>query len=176
MTPLIFALIWPAPWGRDRGPLLLIAALGFVVIAGWFTENRMLWPALVAELLVGIAAWRASPREGAVPSASLRRVTLIVGLVLVAAFAASVIERSDKALRLSSPAAVQVERDLRPASGVSPRNDFASAMVRPRVRREVLAEYFVPVTPRAMNHPDAQRTQRLMTWHSSGRIGILVSS
>jgi O-antigen ligase len=157
VTPLLFALVWPRPWGRERGAPALLMALALVVAAGWFTGNRMFWPALAAELLAGIAAWRASGRGVAVPSRSLARVTLAAGIILVVAFASSVWERSDRALRLAPPASAQLERDLRPRIWAVAIEHFREApWLGHGFGREILAPAFIPITPRAMNHPEVR--------------------
>jgi O-antigen ligase len=159
VAPLLFALAWPRPWGREMGAVALTAAVAFIVAVGWFTENRMLWPALAAQLLAGIAAWRASVRANAAPARSLRRVTLAAGIILVVAFASSVIERSDK-FRIASPAAPQFESDLRPriwARGVA---HFREApWLGHGFGREILASSFKVITPR--DHPEIRHAHNV---------------
>lgn len=160
VTPLLFAMVWHKPWGRDQAPLALIVALALLVAAGWFTANRMIWAALGAELLTGIAAWRASARLGAVPERSLPRVTLAVGILFVVAFATSVIERNDKAFRIASPAASQVERDLRPRIWAVAAERFREApLLGHGFGREILASSFIPITPR--QHPEIRHAHNV---------------
>ena len=159
-TPLLFALAWPRPWGREHGAIALVAALAFVVAVGWFTENRMLWPALAAQLLAGIAAWRASAHGDDASTRSLGRVTLAAGLILVAAFAASVIERSGK--RLATPANAQVESDLRPRIWSAAAARFRDApLLGHGFGREILAPAFAKIAPRGIAHPDVRHAHNL---------------
>jgi O-antigen ligase len=164
VTPLLFALTWPKPWGREQGSPALIAALALVVAAGWLTANRMIWPALAAELLAGIAAWRVSARAGDVPSRSLARATLAAGIIIVVAFAASVIERSDRdrAVRVSSSTATQLEPDLRPRIWAVAAERFREApLLGHGFGREILAASFIPITPRNMNHPEVRHAHNV---------------
>jgi O-antigen ligase len=161
-APLLFALVWPRPWGWEQGPVSLVAALAFVVAVGWFTENRMLWPAFAAQLLAGIAAWRVGAHGNAGPSPSLRRVTLAAGIILVAAFASSVIERSDKAESLASSAAPRVEGDLRPRIWARAAERFRDApWLGHGFGREILAPSFVPITPRNTDHPEIRHAHNV---------------
>jgi O-antigen ligase len=162
VAPLLFALAWPRPWGRERGPLALVAALALVVAAGWTTENRMIWPALAAQLLAGIAAWRASARDGAIPSRALARVTLAAGIILVVAFATSVIERSDRFIRIAGASSTQLDRDLRPRIWAVAAERFREApWLGHGFGREVLAASFIPITPRATQHPEVRHAHNV---------------
>jgi O-antigen ligase len=162
ITPLLFALAWPKPWGREQGSLALIGTLALLVAAGWLTSNRMIWPALAAELLAGIAAWRVGARAGAVRSRSLVRVTLAAGVILVLAFATTVIERSDRAFRLATPAAPQLDSDLRPRIWAVAAERFREApWLGHGFGREILAASFIPIPPRGMNHPEVRHAHNV---------------
>jgi O-antigen ligase len=161
ITPLLFALAWPKPWGREQGSLALIVALALLVAAGWLTANRIIWPALAAELLAGIAAWRVGARAGTVPSRSLARVTLAAGLIIVLAFATSVIERSDRALRLATTPA-QIDSDLRPRIWAVAAERFREApWLGHGFGREILAASFIPLTPRNTQHPEIRHAHNV---------------
>jgi O-antigen ligase len=162
IAPLLFAIVWPPPWGRGQRPLILAVALALLMTAGWLTGNRMLWPALAAELLVGIAAWRVSSHEEAAASPALSRVMMVAGIVLVVAFAASVMERSGRDSRLASPASTQLERDLRPRIwGVASAHFGEAPWLGHGFGREILAESFIPITPRNMNHPEMRHAHNV---------------
>lgn len=159
VAPLLFAIAWPRPWGRDHGAATLVAALALLVAAGRYTENRMIWPAFAAQLLVGIAAWRACARD-IVASRTIGRVTLAAGIIVVAAFATTVIERGDKTLRLAKPAVVQLERDLRPRIwGIAGQHVGEAPLAGHGFGREILADVFLPVTP--PQHPDVRHAHNL---------------
>jgi O-antigen ligase len=156
IAPLLFALAWPRPWGREHGATPLVVALAFVVAAAWLTENRMVWPALGAQLAAGIAAWRASAHGDPAATGSLARVTLAAGIIVVAGFATTVIERNGKGLRLANPFAEQLERDLRPRIWGTAAERFREApLLGHGFGREILADAFLPLT-RGVTHPEVR--------------------
>jgi O-antigen ligase len=157
VAPLLFAIVWHKPWGREQAALVLVVAMAFLVGAGWLTGNRMIWAALGAQLLVGIAAWRASARLGAVPERSLPRVTLAVGIIFVVAFATSVFQRNEKVFGGAGGASPQVERDLRPRIWAVAAERFRDApLLGHGFGREILAPSFIPVTPPGTQHPEVR--------------------
>ena len=162
MTPLLFAMVWPRPWGREHGALALVVALAFVVVAAWLTENRIVWAALGAQLVAGIAAWRVSAHGDPAATRSIVRVTLAAGLILVAAFATTVVERSGQGVRLASPIAAQLERDLRPRIWGTAAELFGKApLLGHGFGREILSDAFRPLTPRTVSHPEIRHAHNV---------------
>jgi O-antigen ligase len=89
-------------------------------------------------------------------------VTLAAGIILVAAFASSVIERSDKAESLASSAAPRVEGDLRPRIWARAAERFRDApWLGHGFGREILAPSFVPITPRNTDHPEIRHAHNV---------------
>jgi O-antigen ligase len=153
VAPLLFALAWPPPWGRGRSGLILAAALVLLLVSAWHTENRMVWPAIAAELLVGIAAWRATPPREALRTRSLARLTLVAGIAVTIAFAASIIERHDKLSQ--APGQANAESDLRPRLWSVAWDKLGEApWLGHGFGREILASAFIPSTPRGYEHPE----------------------
>jgi O-antigen ligase len=92
---------------------------------------------------------------GSVPVKSLRRVALATGLILLLAFATTVIERSGKAYLIASPAAPQGEHDLRPRIwGVAAQLFREAPWLGHGFGREILAETFKPIMPPGTHHPE----------------------
>jgi O-antigen ligase len=162
IAPLLFALVWPRPWGREHGAAALVVALAAIVALAWQTGNRMVWPALAAELLVGIAAWRSAARDASAASRTLVRMTLFAGVALTVAFAASVVERHERIASLKPREAASLATDLRPRI-------WAVAMERLREApwlghgfgREIRADAFIPVTPRSVPHPEIRHAHNV---------------
>jgi O-antigen ligase len=123
--------------------------------AAWYTGNRIVWIAFVAQLLVGIATWRrlpATPRERA---AMLRRLAVIAAVAFAVAFAASVAERYQRNLLHDTGVPAGLEHDLRPKIWEAAWGKFREApWLGHGFGREVLAPTFTPLTPRGVPHPE----------------------
>jgi O-antigen ligase len=162
IAPLLFTLVWPRPWGREHGAAALVLALATLVALAWHTGNRMVWPALAAQLLVGIAAWRSAARDACAPSRTLARMTLFAGVALTVAFAASVVERHERIASLQPREAASLATDLRPRI-------WAAAMERLRAApwlghgfgREIQAQAFIPTAPRGVAHPEIRHAHNV---------------
>jgi O-antigen ligase len=154
LLPLIFALDWPPPWGRDHRPRALLMALCVLLVAAWYTGNRIIWLAFAAQLSVGILTWKrlpATPREHA---AALRRLAIVVGIAFAVAFAASVAERFERNLLHDTGVPPGLGQDLRLKIWAVAGERFLEApWLGHGLGREVLASSFEPLTPRGVNHP-----------------------
>ena len=154
LLPLLFALDWPPPWGRDHRPRALLVALCLLLVAAWYTGNRIVWLAFAAQLSVGILTWKrlpATPREHA---AALRRLALVVAIAFTVAFAASVAERFERNLLHDTGVAPGLDHDLRlKIWAVAGKRFLEAPWLGHGFGREVLAPSFEPLTPPAVNHP-----------------------
>jgi O-antigen ligase len=154
LLPLIFALDWPPPWGRAHRPRALLAALCVLLVAAWYTGNRIVWLAFAAQLCVGIATWKrlpATPREHA---AALRRLAVVVAIAFAVAFAASFAERFERNLLHDTGVPPGLEHDLRLKIWAVAGERFLEApWLGHGFGREVLASSFEPLTPPRVNHP-----------------------
>jgi len=155
LLPLLFALDWPPPWGLDHRPRMLSLALCVLLVAAWYSGNRIVWLAFAAQLGVGLVTWKrlpATPREHA---AALRRLAVIAAVAIGVAFAASLAERFERNLLHDTGVPAGLEHDLRPKIWAVAWNRFLEApWLGHGFGREILATSFEPLTPPGVNHPE----------------------
>ena len=149
IAPLLLVLAWPPPWGRGGGTLILSLALCVLLIAAWDTENRIVWAALGAELtLCSIAnfsppvearrARNCAPRRHRRGPGGDRLRDLLVG-------ATSATFRRSR--HHHEPGAA------RPVLWARMDEIQGRAVARAQFGREILAEEFLPYTPKTPGHP-----------------------
>jgi O-antigen ligase len=143
----------------------------------------MVWPALAAELVAGIVAWRGATGRVAAPSRALGAITLLAGLVVALLFAASIVERQEKFSRerhhpgmgsaeQPGPGAT-IASDLRPRIWALAAERFRDApLLGHGFGREILAGDFVPLTPRNVNHPEVRHAHNAFV-DSALELGVL---
>ncbi len=154
LLPLLFALDWPPPWGRDHRPRLLLLALCVLLAAAWYTGNRMVWVAFAAQLAVGAATWKRLPEPPAARARALRRLGVVAAIAVAVAFAASVAERNERNLLHDTGVPPGLEHDLRPRIWAIAWDKYLEApWLGHGFGREVLAPAFLPLTPKGVNHP-----------------------
>jgi O-antigen ligase len=125
-----------------------VAALAVLLYAAWETDNRIVWIALGAQLVI---AAMLHAGEGA---RTLRRIALVAAVVAILGFAASVAERSAILFAGAGSTTESLERDVRPRIwGVAWHKFKEAPWVGHGFGREILAEDFLPQTPTINNHP-----------------------
>jgi O-antigen ligase len=154
LLPLLFALEWPPPWGREHRPRALLAALFVLLVAAWYTGNRIVWLAFAAQLSVGILTWKRLPAASRRHAAALRGLVIVVGIAFAVAFAASVAERFERNLLHDTGVPPGLDHDLRlKIWAVAGARFLEAPWVGHGFGREVLASSFEPLTPQAVSHP-----------------------
>jgi O-antigen ligase len=154
LLPLLFALDWPPPWGRDHRPRVLVLGLCVFLAAAWYTGNRIVWLAFATQLAVGIATWRKLPEDAAQRAVTLRRLGALAIVAIAVAFAASVAERNQRNLLHDTGVPPGLSHDLRPRIWRAAWGEFVQApWLGHGFGREVLAPVFIPLTPKEANHP-----------------------
>jgi O-antigen ligase len=153
--PLLFALDWPAPWGRGHHPRALLVALALALAAAWYSGNRIVWLAFVAQLAVGIATWRTLPGTAREKSAMLRRLAVVAAVAFAVAFAAAIAERYERDVLHDTGVPPGLEHDLRPQLWSVAWEKFREApWLGHGFGREILAPAFEPLTPKRPNFPE----------------------
>jgi O-antigen ligase len=154
IAPVLLVLVWPPPWGEERGAPIQAAALALLLIAAWDTENRIVWAALGVQLAIAFALGRALPSMDAAHRRNLARLTLVAGAAVTIAFGASIVERNEKLFSASSPVTTSLQRDVRPMIWAVAWEEYKRApWIGHGFGREILAEKFIPHTPTTPNHP-----------------------
>jgi O-antigen ligase len=154
LLPLLFALDWTRPWGRERRPRLLVFALLLLFAAAWYTGNRIMWLAFAAQLAVGMATWRKLGTTQADRASVLRRLAAVTGIAIAVAFAASMAERYERDINFVTGVDGGLENDLRPLIWKRAWETIGEApWLGHGFGREIAAPAFIPLTPPQANHP-----------------------
>ena len=154
VAPLLLAIAWPRPWGLERGTPVKAAALLMLLLAAADTDNRIIWAAFAAQLAVMVVVSRSMPAVGPERIAMLRRLTIFAAIAVLLGFAASVLERNDRFFRHDPSVTASIDRDLRPRLWAVARSEFMrSPWLGHGFGREILAEKFLVVTPKTLQHP-----------------------
>jgi O-antigen ligase len=175
MAPLLLVFGWPRPWGEDRPPWVQAVALAVLLFAAWETENRMMWVAFGAQLVVAMALWRATPAMEPTRARDLRRLAIAAVLVVCAAFAAALVERNARFFGSQAPVTTSFERDLRPRIWAKGIEQWRLApWLGQGFGREIAAPAFVPLTPRVADHPELRHAHNTFidTAVSLGVVGL----
>ena len=147
VMPLLFAASWPAPWGAARGPLFQALAFALLLAAAWQTGNRMMWIAFGVQLAIALALSRAIG-EGTTRSRDVRRLSVAAAVVVLLAFAGSLIEHNERFFGSHAPFATAFERDLRPRIWSTGLAQIAQApWLGHGYGREIVSSAFAPLTP-----------------------------
>jgi O-antigen ligase len=160
VAPLLVALVAPPPWGIKRDAWLLGAALAALLLAAWMSRdawsapNRIVWPSLA--MVFGVAAL-AARRAGGFELRSLPglgRVLVATGVLLAAAFVASIAVKTEKLYPPDYGFATSVERDLRPRLWSAGWEEWKAApWLGHGFGREIRARAFLSYTPAGSQHP-----------------------
>lgn len=162
IAPLLLALVWPPPWGEERSAPIQAAALALLLIAAWDTDNRMVWAALGVQLAIAFALGRTLPSMDAAHRRNLARLTLFAGAAVTIAFGASIVERNEKLFSAASPMTTSLQRDVRPKIWAVAWEEYKRApWIGHGFGREILAEKFIPHTPRTANHPQLRHAHNM---------------
>jgi O-antigen ligase len=154
VMPLLFALDWPRPWGRGHHPRALLVGLALVLAAAWYTGNRIVWLAFVAQLVVGMATWRKLPGTARERSATLRRLAAVAAIAFAVAFAAAIAERYERDVLHDTGVPPGLEHDLRPRIWATAWDKLLEApWLGHGFGREILGAAFEPLTPQRPNFP-----------------------
>ena len=152
MAPLVLALGWRAPWGRAASPALQAAGLALLLAAAWETDNRIVWVALAVQLALAFAlrnTLAADARAG-----TLRALAGAATVVAILAFGAAIVERNALHFAGAGTVTASLERDVRPRIWAVAWTKFRDAPVLGHgFGREILAQDFIPHTPKILNHP-----------------------
>ena len=159
VMPLLFAASWPVPWGAARGPLFQALAFALLLAASWQTGNRMMWIAFGVQLAIALALSRAIG-EGSARSRDVRRLSLAAAVVVVLAFAGSLIEHNERFFGSQAPFATAFERDLRPRIWSMGLAQIAQApWLGHGYGREIVSGAFAPLTP--PNYPQLRHAHNV---------------
>jgi O-antigen ligase len=159
IAPLLLALSWQPPWGLARGLALQAGAWALLFASAWETENRMVWMALAVEIAVAGAMWRWMPTMQSLDARGLRRLAIGAALVVAVAFGASVLERNERLYAKDPSYTSSIDRDVRPRIWQVAWREFRAApWLGHGFGREILAERFLPETPRAFAHPELRHS------------------
>jgi O-antigen ligase len=153
IAPFVLAIGWNTSWSGVKAASVRVAAFVLLFAAAWQTGNRMVWIALGVQLLVALACsqWALAP-QGARPR-GLRAPIAVALLVIVPAFVLATVDRIALATPEASVAA-GLANDVRPRIWAAAWSQFLEApWVGHGFGREILAEAFIPVTPKVEGHP-----------------------
>jgi O-antigen ligase len=163
VAPLFVALVWEPPWGFRRNALFFAAAMAVLVFAAWATSeawttpNRVVWLALAMVFLVALVAARKSdtfPRTGL---AGLRGVMLASAVAFGIAFGASIAAKNERFYSRDPSPIASVDQDLRPRLWSLGLDLWKEApLLGHGFGREILADAFLPETPKGLAHPPLQ--------------------
>jgi len=163
VAPLLFVFAWPPPWGEERSPATLAAALFVVLFAAWDTENRIVWAALGVQLAAAMALWKSMPSMEAARHRNLRGLTVVAAVAVAIAFGASIVERNERFFTAKSPFTASLERDLRPTLWSVAWTQFKAApWLGHGFGREILAATFLPHTPKGFEHPPLRHSHNML--------------
>ena len=147
VAPLLLALAWEPPWGEHRSLPIQVAALALLLLAAWQSQNRIVWAALGAQLLVATLLWRRVPSHDDSRTRRLQGLVALAAVAIACAFAFSIVERSVRVFHDGSMT-TSLERDLRPRIFAAAWEQFRHApLLGHGLGREILADRFLPVTP-----------------------------
>ena len=162
IAPLLFVFGWPRPWGEGRAPWVQAIALATLLFAAWETENRMMWVAFGAQLVLAMALWRSTPAMEPTRMRDLKRLTIAAVLVVVVAFAGALVERNARFFGAQAPVMTSFERDLRPKIWSAAVEKWRAApWLGYGFGREIVADTFVPLTPRVADHPQMRHAHNV---------------
>jgi O-antigen ligase len=164
ITPLLLMLAWPRPWGDARRATWSIAALTFVAIAAWRSENRMVWAALGVQLVFAIMLVGSDPAIRTASFSRLRAGMLAAALVVLVAFGASIVERNERMFR-EPTAAGSLERDMRPRLWSAAWEEIREApWFGHGFGREIAGTRFLALTPKGgLHHPPMLHSHNLFS-------------
>jgi O-antigen ligase len=161
-APLLLAFGWPPPWGVNRAPWVQAIALLVLLAAAWGTENRIMWVAFGAQLLLAMVLWRAIPAMEPTRERDLRRLAIAAVLVVAVAFAGALIERNERFFGAQAPVAMSFERDLRPRIWSTAIEQWRKApWLGHGFGREIVAGAFIPLTPHVADHPELRHAHNM---------------
>lgn len=162
VAPLLLAIVWPRPWGIERGNAAKAIALLLLLVSAAMTGNRIVWAALGAQLLVLLVVSGAMPAMERERVAMLRRVAFLCGTALAIGFAASVLERNAQHFRFDPSVTASIDRDLRPKLWRVAWEEFRRAPLAGHgLGREILEEKFLPLTPKGVEHPPMRHAHNI---------------
>lgn len=154
LAPLLLPLAWSE---RGEGPgrvAMFVAALLLLFAAAWNTENRIVWPALLAAFATAALARRyashAGPRLRGARYLAAAAVLLIVTLAALNSGVRMHVDSSPRAGGL-----VGIGADVRPQVWRVAADEIRRApLLGHGFGREISAGAFKPVTPREIQHPE----------------------
>ncbi len=154
LAPLLLPLAWSERDDQPPRAVLFFVALLLLFAVAWSTENRIVWPALLAAFATAALALRfarpAPPRLHGMRYMALAAFALIVTL---AALTSSHRSHVDASVR--SGGMVSLEIDLRPALWKAATEEIAKApWLGHGYGREIASGALRPLTPRHIDHPD----------------------
>jgi O-antigen ligase len=153
IAPFALALGWNTTWTGVQAAAARGAAFLLLFAAAWQSGNRMVWIALGTQLLVAlvVSQWVLAP-QGSRPR-GLRTPAAVALLLIVPAFVFSVMDRIALATPEASVAA-GLAGDVRPRIWAAAWLQFVQApWFGHGFGREILADAFIPVTPKVAGHP-----------------------
>jgi len=162
VAPLLFVLGWPRPWGDGKSTRVQAAALAILLCAAWESGNRMMWIAFAVELVIAMALWRSMASIEGGNARGVKRLAVAAVLVVIVAFAASLVEHNEKFFGADAPMGTSLERDLRPriwAAAVDAARE--APWLGHGFGREIVAAKFIPLTPRVANHPEMRHAHNV---------------
>lgn len=173
IAPLLLAIVWPAPWGFERGGFAKALALVLLLAAAALTGNRIVWAALGAQLAVLLIVSRATPAMPAERASTLRRLALLAAVGLVIGFAASVLERNAEFFRNNPSMTASIDNDLRPRLWSTAWDEFRkSPWIGHGFGRTILRDRFLPLTPAKVNHPPMEHAHNAFV-DAALQVGVL---
>ena len=150
-------IVLAPPWGMRRGAFVFGLAWLALFFAAWSTGNRIVWPSLLAVLVITLVAGRRVPGLELASWRALGSAVAVAGLLVATAFAASVAERSDQFFRQDARFTASVERDIRPRLWKMAWSAWQEApWLGHGFGREILERRFLPETPPVAEHPQLQ--------------------
>jgi len=161
LAPPLLAAILAGIASRRRRATLAVLALVVLAACAWLTANRIVWLAFAAQIATGVIAWRSSVLARGTRARLAGAVALLCGAIVVAAFAASILEREERVAHYRVREG-SIEADVRPRIWERAFERFRDApWLGHGFGREIVAADFEPLTPRNMDHPLLQHAHNM---------------